>query len=227
VGGLASLGKLRADPLVEQAYQALREAIMSGKFTPGASLSIRALARTMGTSPMPIRDSMQRLAAEGALILAPTRTYCVPTLSRGDFEDVWTLRQIIEPLTAARAARSATATELTSCEAHFGRLEAALRNGSRDAILEENRLFHFNVYQSAHSKQLLNVIEILWLRSGPLLNLLLNMARPDNAARVQELQLNRRLIVAMRSRNPRAARAAAHTILRSSADWYRAHYEFA
>src|SRR5690349_255429 len=69
--GMATLGQLKADTLVEQAYQALREAITKGKFPPGAALSIRSLAQAMGTSAMPIRDSLQRLAAEGALVLAP------------------------------------------------------------------------------------------------------------------------------------------------------------
>lgn len=224
--GLDGLAKLRAGTLVEQAYEALRTAIMSGKFPPGESLSIRTLAKAMGTSAMPIRDSMQRLAAEGALRLEQNRVFRVPVLTRQEFEDVWEMRRMIEPLAAARAARGATPEEVAASEEHFARLERALRVGAPDVILEENRLFHFGIYKASRSTQIINVIEILWLRSGPLLSLLLNTSNPERDARLREIHHHRRLIKAIRSASSSAARAATRSILIDSANWYRTHCSF-
>ena len=56
-----------AETLTQRAHQELRAALLRGDFLPGTALTLRALAERLGTSIMPVREAVSRLAAEQAL----------------------------------------------------------------------------------------------------------------------------------------------------------------
>src|SRR5262249_34295655 len=80
----------RADraTLQEHAYAKLRQAIMVGKLEPGRQFSIRGLAEALGTSHIPVREALMRLAAERAITVLPNGSVAVPAMSRERFEDI-------------------------------------------------------------------------------------------------------------------------------------------
>lgn len=84
------------ESLQQQSYQALREALMKGRFMPGDTVSLRNLAQELGTSPMPVREAVQHLIAEGALVLRPNRTYAVPEMTREILAELKKLRVLLE-----------------------------------------------------------------------------------------------------------------------------------
>ena len=51
--------------LSEKAYQHIRRLVSSGELQPGARLVNRALADQLGTSFIPVREAISRLASEG------------------------------------------------------------------------------------------------------------------------------------------------------------------
>ena len=53
-------------PLNEQVYQQIRWDLTVGNYRPGDKLSIRRLAKPLGTSAMPVREALKRLASERA-----------------------------------------------------------------------------------------------------------------------------------------------------------------
>ncbi|MCZ6830904.1 MAG: GntR family transcriptional regulator [Gammaproteobacteria bacterium] len=48
----------------ERVYMQLRDAILSGQFVPGRSVTLRGVAAMLGVSPMPVREALRRLTAE-------------------------------------------------------------------------------------------------------------------------------------------------------------------
>ena len=62
-------------------YQQLRQALMNGQFNPAQSLTIAGLAETFGTSNMPVREALRRLAAENALEIASNGSARVPVVT--------------------------------------------------------------------------------------------------------------------------------------------------
>src|SRR5690606_26080621 len=62
-------------------YRELRNAIMSGAIMPGTTVTIRALAKALGTSQMPAREALRRLVAEHALEMLPNRTVKLPVVT--------------------------------------------------------------------------------------------------------------------------------------------------
>lgn len=49
----------------EWVYEKLKEVILSGEMAPGERLVVDQLARELGTSPIPVREAVRRLEAEG------------------------------------------------------------------------------------------------------------------------------------------------------------------
>src|SRR3954465_8001989 len=92
----------------ERVYQELRNALYQGRFLPGEVLTIRSLAEALGTSPMPVREAIQRLVTENALTQLPNRTIRVASLTQETYDEWIRLRCEIEGWAAQRAAQRAT-----------------------------------------------------------------------------------------------------------------------
>ncbi|MGG5819537.1 GntR family transcriptional regulator [Falsiroseomonas sp. HW251] len=154
--------------LEQQAYDAIRHALMGGSFVPGDRLSIRKVAAALGTSPMPARAALQRLVAEQVLDVTPSGTAVVPLLSRAAFLELRAIRLQLEPLATSLAAAHLGKTALARLERRIAKLDAARDRGDMAAVLTENQHFMFEIYGAARSPMLLSFIESLWLRRGPM-----------------------------------------------------------
>ena len=56
-----------ATSLNDRIYQSVKWSLIIGEYFPGSVLSIRSLAKKMGTSTMPVREALTRLASERLL----------------------------------------------------------------------------------------------------------------------------------------------------------------
>lgn len=82
--------------LGQQVYQALREQLLQGEWLPGTKLTLRALAGELGTSIQPVREAIQRLTAEKALVLRPNHSIIIPTILKSILDEIWALRATLE-----------------------------------------------------------------------------------------------------------------------------------
>jgi DNA-binding GntR family transcriptional regulator len=153
--------------LQDRVYRELRMAIMRGKFLPGRSLTIRAVAAALRTSSMPVREALRQLVAERALDTLPNRSFGVPLLTRQRFKDLVEVRVEIEGYAAARAGTRATADLARRLEQINQAMTGAAQIGDREMYVARNQEFHFLIYETAGSEVLLPIIETLWLQSGP------------------------------------------------------------
>lgn len=149
------------------AYEGLKRALLSGRLEPGAVLTLRQLAEALGTSMMPVREAVSRLAAENALAVQPNRGIVVPELDSASADDIWDLRINLEGEASARAASHAAAADVEEIRALCEDVETAAHNGDLHHVLECNNAFQFAIYQAARSPVLLRLIEILRMQSVP------------------------------------------------------------
>ncbi|MCR9221133.1 MAG: GntR family transcriptional regulator [Alphaproteobacteria bacterium] len=162
--------------LQERTYRRLRDEIMTGRFRPGRSVTIRGLADELQVGLMPVREALRRLVAEHALTLKPNRRVEVPAMTAESFEELTEARVALETLAARRAYAAAAARGEAGALAD--RLEAidlaqdrAIETGDWEAYLKENLAFHFALYRAAESRVTTPLIESLWLQIGPFLYL--------------------------------------------------------
>jgi DNA-binding GntR family transcriptional regulator len=128
--------------LAEQAYRTLEEMIVTLALPPGALLSENMLSARTGFGRTPIREALQRLAAEHLVLIMRRRGVVVSEVDVGQQLLLVELRREIERLIAASAARRATAEEREQFAAMAREMEAAAAADDDVTFLRLDRAFN-------------------------------------------------------------------------------------
>lgn len=163
--------------LQDKTYQTLHQWLTVGRFVPGERLKIRQMADELGVGIMPVRAALQRLAAEGALIDIPNCGMLVPKLNRAQFDDILQIRILLEGQAAEQGAYRMSADDIARMVMLSARMQAAIFALDSKAYLEANEAFHLTLYRASGSPLLLELIETVWLKVGPISNQLFEDAR--------------------------------------------------
>lgn len=190
------------ETLQERVYQELKAAVMGGRFQPGQSLTIRALATALRTSTMPVREALRQLAVERAVTNSANRSFGIPLMSRHRFEDLTRIRCEIEGYTASQAATRIDAKTIKQVAAFEREIHTAEDDKDPDRLISINQKFHFTVYRAAGSDVLMPIIETLWLQGGPYLMGLYPKGKPLKF----DLRHHEGLVKALRRHDPQQAR---------------------
>jgi DNA-binding GntR family transcriptional regulator len=205
--------------LQERVYRSLREALAQGRLTAGEQMTIRALAAALGTSEMPVREALKRLLAERVLVQAPNRTFQIVPMTAPRLRELTQIRIVVEGM-AARLAAEAGGPALTANLERLNRgMQAALERGDPAQTLRANQEFHFAIYRAANSPQLLEIIELLWLRAGPYLAASFGAPRDPAEMFRRAGKIHARLLKAIARRNGEAAQQALALDLTRAAEW--------
>ncbi|HEV7275891.1 MAG TPA: GntR family transcriptional regulator [Devosiaceae bacterium] len=153
-------------------YRGLKEALMSGQFQPGERLVVRVLAERFRTSPMPVREALHRLVSEEAVVDVANRGVIVPEVTTETISDLVRVRSSVEGAATEWAAATIGAAELAGLQEINDRMKEVAETGHTAEYLSLNRDFHFTIYRASRSQLIQPIIERLWLRAGPWLNLI-------------------------------------------------------
>lgn len=164
------LPKLTRSTLNDEVYDTLKDALIQGRIPPGATMTIRGLAESFGTSMMPVREALRRLVAEHILVLLPNRSVTLPVFTKEKFLETTRIRLALEGLASEEAARHISREDVAYMKEMTELMERP-ENWGAPASLAYNREFHFTLYKASGMPQLVAMIEGLWLQIGPLLNL--------------------------------------------------------
>lgn len=204
-------------------YRQLRHALMTGRFDPGQTLTISALAESFGTSHMPVREALRRLAAENALEVAPNGSARIPAVSRDRLDDLCRARVAVEGLATELAAPNVREQDIRELEAIIAQHEAIGRADSVYAMLGKNQEFHFALYRCSRSGVLIQLIETLWLRFGPYMRMLTRHVEPILQSQAGEsyTRHHHEAMSGLRSGDAAAARAAIVADIRATQELLR------
>lgn len=158
---------LTATRLGDSAYAEIANALMAGRLKPGSRMTIRSLADSLGTSTTPVRDAVMRLIQGGVLEQRSPRDVRVPLLTEKRFREIIGIRVELEGMAAGNAAAQIDAAGLVQLRELIDRNEEAIRNMQWDLASSCNQKFHFAIVDFADMPVLRNVLEGLWLQTGP------------------------------------------------------------
>jgi DNA-binding GntR family transcriptional regulator len=85
-----------ARTLASQAHDLLRRDILSGTLTPGQRLRTKDLQARYGLGLSPLRESLQRLSAEGIVVNDAQRGFAVAPVSLAELRDLTVARTALE-----------------------------------------------------------------------------------------------------------------------------------
>ena len=125
----------------DQAYQLMRERILTGALPAGAPVRQDSVAEALGVSKIPLREALSRLEQDGLLSSSPNRGYVVRALTTEEADEVFLLRLKLEPDAAAQACLKADAAAQDAARASFEVMDQELSAGGVDYVLF-NRRFH-------------------------------------------------------------------------------------
>ena len=154
--------------LRELVYEELRKGFFSGKFAPGDSVTVAELSRELEVGAMPTREAVQQLASQGAFEFLPNRSVRVPVHDTNELKQLYEARVLNECYAAAQAATNCDA----ACAEHLRQLvqvlDDAVRNRTIQGTQVANADFHLSIYHLCNNRFVIDMIERLWLRVGPL-----------------------------------------------------------
>jgi len=205
--------------LSEAACRALRAALTEGRLRPGAALPLRPMSRRFAISVTPMREAMLRLAGERALSIDARGAASVPVLTTAQVDEIVVLREDLEGRAAAQAAARATPAEIDRLAEINEELVLRHAAGEIPEAVRLNTRFHLEACRLGGSPILSELVEGLWVRSGPLL-----WHSIDAHAPRWRPGPHRDLIAALRARDPEAARAA---MVADAARWARGYRRYA
>jgi DNA-binding GntR family transcriptional regulator len=100
-----------AESLAERAYREIRDRLVMLDIRPGSPINEDQLGASLGIGRTPIREALKRLANERLVIAYPRRGTFATDVNITDLGHISEVRQHLEPIAAANAARRATATQ--------------------------------------------------------------------------------------------------------------------
>jgi len=216
--------KVQPEKLSSSVVQQIEQLILRGILRPGERLPPeRELAERFGVSRPSLRDAIADLAAQGLLVARPGSGVFVADVLGSAFSpalirlferhdeavlDYLSFRRDMEALTAERAARFASDTDLQVVDAIFRKMEAAhqKRDPADEAALDAQ--FHMAIIEASHNVIMLHMMRSMFdlLRQGVFYNR--QVLFRNRATRDQLLDQHRAMNTALQARDPVAARAA-------------------
>jgi DNA-binding GntR family transcriptional regulator len=160
---------MSSDPLREHAYKHIHGKLLAGEMPAGHVLSEHSLAREIGISRTPVREAIRRLEQEGILEQVPRYGTIVRRPERRDLEELYQLREALEPYAVAQVAGRLSTEDLRM----LGRLcdeiqviAAAVEKAPRsvvDAALMRRLLsadlgFHMVLLRASGNRRLMKII---------------------------------------------------------------------
>lgn len=148
-------------PLGQHVFENLKQAIIRGNVAPGDRLVENRLAEALDISRTPVREAIHKLEREGWLRKLPRGGFTVVNLTRGDIEETFGIRCVLESYAARLAALNHRDEELKPLEEKIREFQRCLDAGQTDELSRINTEFHNLFYDLSRSPRLIKMIHDL------------------------------------------------------------------
>lgn len=146
-----------------QAYNQIRQDIVSGALKEHERLTEQALAEQLGLSRTPVREALKQLIHEGFLERQAGYSTRVAQFSNDETEQIFQLRQMLEGYAIKRAAALATEQQIKTLRILANRMSECVppsSAGDYDEIARANETFHRTIYEAADSPRLTALLSV-------------------------------------------------------------------
>jgi DNA-binding GntR family transcriptional regulator len=142
----------------DDAYERVREAILTGRARPNERLIEADLAVQLEVSRTPIRESLQRLAAEG-LVVSKRHGWVVREHTRDEIREIYEARAALEGYCAHLAAERGSENQLKRIASlHRDNTTGFSTSARRERLVRVNDQFHDAIIAAAQNERLANMV---------------------------------------------------------------------
>lgn len=150
-----------APSLADQATRLLEELVVVSELAPGSSVTEQELCDRIGLGRTPVREAVQRLAAQRLLVVLPRRGIRVAHVEAMEYLGLLETRRVLNRLMAELAAVRASQdqrSELRECA--LAMADAASRDELKDYLRQDQRCYEI-VQEAAGNPSLVQAMEPL------------------------------------------------------------------
>jgi DNA-binding GntR family transcriptional regulator len=141
----------------EHIYELLKHKILQGELKPDQPLVIDVLAKELGASPIPIREALRQLEANGFVHIEPYIGAKVTAIHQGSITEVFSMLRAMEIISGRAACELMSDAEIDHLETLIHEMSALLDD--LDTWSEYNKRLHQYICNKAH----MHVIEKMLL----------------------------------------------------------------
>lgn len=212
MGSTPKLPALRS-VLGDQVKDHLLQAILTGRYAPGARIVETRVARELGVSQSPVREALRDLAALGVVEMPAFRGARVRRPSVDELQDAFVVRTELEVLAARLALPRLVEADLQDLGGLIEQMHQAAGRGDLHAEAIADAAFHSRIVELAGNA----VLERMWRNLEPFPRTYITiMVRGVGQGQIADL--HRPLVEAFRSRDvDRVTEAVRHHFEEASA----------
>jgi DNA-binding GntR family transcriptional regulator len=100
--------------LTDKIYSLIKLGVIHQEYLPGSRLADQEIAERLGVSRTPVREAINRLAAEGLVTIIPRQGAFVTELSQESIKEIYEIREVLESLAVQLAIPSRNDDELST-----------------------------------------------------------------------------------------------------------------
>lgn len=193
--------RIKRSRLADQAYEVLKERILTSQYGPGQRLSVPALAAELGLSRSPVREAVQRIVQDGLGTEQPHHGAVVARADLPALVDLYEVRAVLEGLSTRRATTSGDPDLVTDLESAHSRHQAAFEQGATAGIIRADVAFHERILKAAANPELDRVLH------PALQRMTMGMLAADRHWPARALAEHQAVLDAVRAGDPDAASA--------------------
>jgi GntR family transcriptional regulator, carbon starvation induced regulator len=165
---MSSDGRVTRATLMSQVEDAVRWDIVSGELAPGQRLRAAELIQKYGVSATPLREALQRLAAQKLIDWDPRLGAAVADVSLREVKDIYWLREVLEALALSRTIERADGAWDARLDEAWAGLVKAKRPAAgvdRETLMawsRSHRTYHETLLAGCDSEWLMRFNEMLF-----------------------------------------------------------------
>jgi len=202
----------------QRAYDFLKEQIGSFRYRPHYRLKALDIADELGISRTPVKEALSRLEQEGLVRRELGSGYVVEAITAEHILNLYQVREALEVEAAREALPKIKAPSLAKLAASIKVMEKLLQEKRHDEALRESRNFHNEIAAATGNDVLKQILGSLNDRIWSIGTLVVRK-HPERAHEI--LLDNRRLLAALRARDPAAIEKAVRVHIGGARETFR------
>jgi DNA-binding GntR family transcriptional regulator len=152
---MSALPQLKPVSIRQSVGEAIRRALLAGRFRPGEALSEVALAAEMNVSRGPVREALLVLVQEGLVTHSQNYGFSVVDLTDQDLKEVRQIRQPLETLALELAKPAMDAVSLNQLAGLKEQMVSAYSDGKLIECTQFDLEFHSLIWQRSGNTRLM------------------------------------------------------------------------
>lgn len=170
----------------QRAYRVIKDRILEQHYPPGHRLVLGVLAEEFEVSPVPVREAVRRLEAEGLVRFEHNIGATVAAIDPVEYEHTMQLLAIAEAAATALAAPQLTTTELDAAAELNARMRTCLHELDPVEFTRLNHEFHATFFERCPNPQIVDTVRRGWERLTTIRRSTFSFVPPRAAASVAE-----------------------------------------